>query len=399
MRVETTRAVRTHRGFGCGAALATAVTVFLVVSLVSTALFLLAPAGNNAAASFLRPQPGSLRWDQHERITVLIMGTTSRASSAASTEMMTVASFDPLSRSLTLLSIPSTLWVTIPGFGQAPVSDAYADGGPRLALLTVEGLTRVAIPYYLLLNADALQHLVDDVGGLSVRVNGRSHRMDGEATARYIAAPSSDQPSDVDRMRRELLLLSALGHALSQPQTFLQLPTIINTLGGTIPTNVPYDQIPALVRAVSAVHPDRVHLAMMDYADAAVTRYTGAEQVLLPDPQHVHTLAQRLFPDFQLRHAPAIDVFNGGEVPGQAANVAAWLRGAGVRVQTVASANSFNYSHTQVLLRPSAVSSAMHLARVVAAVLQAPLVYGSAPGSHSPVAVIIGHDFQDPAQQ
>src|SRR5947209_12626634 len=76
VRVEASRAGRMRRsGLGFGAAFLTGMLVLLVVSVVAGLIFVLTPGGTNSvAATFLKAQPGSIRWDGHTPLKVLLMG-------------------------------------------------------------------------------------------------------------------------------------------------------------------------------------------------------------------------------------------------------------------------------------------------------------------------------------
>src|SRR5437868_7102708 len=114
--------------------------VLLIVGLASATFAAFGPRGGNAAASFLRPQPGSLRWDGRQRVTMLLIGAQGTATPAGS---FLVASLDGGAHTIRLLEIPANLWVTVPGFGQMQLASAYADGGPSLAVLTVESVLQM----------------------------------------------------------------------------------------------------------------------------------------------------------------------------------------------------------------------------------------------------------------
>ena len=407
MRVLTMRARGAHRSsLGCGTAVAIGVLVFLAVSLLSAVLFILAPGGNNASALYLHAQPGSLRWNTGERFTVLLMGVNGALHQSERTDLMMIASFNPRAKTANLLSIPGNLWVTVPGYGPSRIDQAYADGGPRMALLLVESVTHVPIPYYLVATSDGFKQIVDGLGGLTVEVrSGRSGRrssqhLSGAAALNY-GQTTASQAGGTSRMWRQQELLAAIERQVQQPQTFFQIPAIVNELGGTsIDTNFPYDQVQQLARALLSLPPSRVHGAVLDRSDHAVTQYGGDQQnVLLPAWQNIRSIAQHLFGPVRLGLPGGVEVLNGSGQAGQAASLADWLRQANVSVRGYDSASSFGYAHTQVVINNPTVAGAFSVAHAVAALLQAPLVEGHVWKPAAPVVVIIGHDFQDPNQE
>ena len=96
--------------------------------------------------------PEAIPWDGASRVNVLVMGLDYRdwisGEGAPRTDTMILASVDPLSKTVSILSIPRDLWVSIPGFEEpARINVAYRfgetyqlpGGGPELAMNTVEG--------------------------------------------------------------------------------------------------------------------------------------------------------------------------------------------------------------------------------------------------------------------
>src|SRR5579884_2495970 len=121
MRVQATRAGRRRTGFSWTTAILSGFMVVVLVCLLAGAIFLLSPS-NRAAASFIHPQPGSIHWNKRTPLTMLFLGASEQSKPVAD---LAVVSFDPTSRSIQVLSVPPSLWVTIPGFGQDRIADAY----------------------------------------------------------------------------------------------------------------------------------------------------------------------------------------------------------------------------------------------------------------------------------
>jgi hypothetical protein len=318
---------------------------------------------------------------------------------------MIIASFDPSSRSIDMLSIPGNLWVTIPGYGQAEIAEAYNDGGARLALLTVESVTHVPIPYFALIDPGTAGKLIDALGGVSlpnrpaIRPKVKPRHLDGAGLLAYLAPRRTQSSGAPAVMRREQKILMMLRTQAIQPEISFQLPTIVTTLGGAIPSNFPYNEVPDLARLLGSVPPSHVHTAVLRPSNNTVTPYlTSGRQVLLPDWDHIRLLAQRLVPLGPGQRAGKVEVLNGNGVQGQAASLARWLTQDRIRISGYDSADSFGYAHTEVVMN-TAVAHDEQLARTMAALLQAPLVSAAVPKSRAPVVVIIGHDFQDPTQQ
>jgi anionic cell wall polymer biosynthesis LytR-Cps2A-Psr (LCP) family protein len=390
VRVQTFRA-RGDRGTGLKPAQAVLIGLLVVaaVSLVSALVFVLSSGSNGAAASIIRPQPGSVAWNGRDRLNILLLGIGAPATTRRPTESAMLVSYDRASRSLSLLSLPGNLWVTVPGYGQARLADAYADGGGPLALSVAEGATNLVIPYYAALGSDATVQLIDAYGGVQI---GRKH-LTGQESLRYLSKSAGPTAS---MHREQRLFLSLLRQAL-QGQSLFQLPGVINAVGASIDTNLPYSQLPAIARDLTRVPRSHIRTRCITPGSGAASTYvTNGENVLLPDWQGIQSQVRPLVPGHS--YAGRVDVLNGSTITGAATNLAAWFRTVGLRVNRVASARSLNYAHTQVVLNSVSRSRDVDLGHATAALLQAPLVTRAVRESKAPVVVIIGHDYQDPTQ-
>jgi len=86
-------------------------------------------------------------------------------------DVIMIAHIDESRGQTRLLSIPRDSYVSIPGYGEAKINEAYALGGPELAVKTVEQVTGMDIRNYLVLDFDEFKRLVDLFGGVQVTMD------------------------------------------------------------------------------------------------------------------------------------------------------------------------------------------------------------------------------------
>src|SRR5947199_8889681 len=129
MRVGGRRAELTWKS----AILVGILTIFFV-SLISMAVAALAAREGMSTSSAMPSQAGSIPWNGRDTLNVLVLGLDSPSPTASTAAAMLVVSYNPSTGKERVLSIPASLWVTIPGFGPDTVANTYADGGSRLAL-------------------------------------------------------------------------------------------------------------------------------------------------------------------------------------------------------------------------------------------------------------------------
>jgi LCP family protein required for cell wall assembly len=80
---------------------------------------------------------------------------------------------DPQTGAGTILGFPRDSWVQIPGKGTGKINSALSRGGPKLMAETVRLLTGLPVDYYVLTGFQGFQKIVDEIGGVNVKVDKR----------------------------------------------------------------------------------------------------------------------------------------------------------------------------------------------------------------------------------
>jgi len=225
------------------------------------------------------PQP----WDGKTRVSILLMGLDYRdceteagfqecdTSSAARTDSMMLLSIDPVSKSAGMLSIPRDLWVYIPGFDYAKINTAYflgeanklPEGGPGLAMDTVEQFLGVPVQFYALVDFDAFVRIIDEIGGVKIRPKERIkidpigpnntfyldpgvYVVDG-ATALAYARNRYTEGGDFDRAQRQQEVLLSIRERVLKfnmlPTLIAKAPRLYNEVQKGVRTNLTLQQI------------------------------------------------------------------------------------------------------------------------------------------------------------
>ncbi|MGH2442608.1 MAG: LCP family protein [Chloroflexota bacterium] len=398
MRVETARARGGGKSLSWGAAILTGILVLAVVLLVSAAVFFTLPGSRNAAAFIIHPQPGSLAWNEHQAFNMLLLESDGSSGAGNSITAITVASYYPGSNRLSMLAIPTTLWVSIPGFGQGHIGEAYADGGVRLQTLTIEAVTHVPIRYYAVLGRPVLAKLVDSLGGLPVNPSdGIGSQMGGSAVLHYLSQPAGSREA-VRRSENWQNVLLALKDRALAPANVFRIPALISTLGGGVLTNFPYNQAPDLAGRLASVGDARQQTSILDSTGNATVAYgQSGSFALLPNWHAIGMISNHLL--VPVTGSGVVNVLNGSGVAGAASALSTWLQTARVQIGQVGSAASYGYQHTEILVPSHAPTALILLAHSVSDLLQVPLSPAARHAHGSALTVIIGADFQNPTQQ
>jgi LCP family protein required for cell wall assembly len=133
-----------------------------------------------------------------------------------------------------LLSIPRDSIVDIPGYGTTKVNAAYAYGGPRLLVRTLENETGIRIDSYVEIGFAGFVNVVDAVGGVEIcpkqamndplaklDIEKGCQEVDGPTALGYARSRKISTLGDIDRAQRQREVVSAVGDKAASPWSVL----------------------------------------------------------------------------------------------------------------------------------------------------------------------------------
>jgi len=210
-------------------------------------------------------------WDKQDRINILLVGTDYREGDEYSrTDSMIIASIDPKTKTVGLLSLPRDLQVNIPGYGPDKLNASYIygdidkkpGGGIGLLETTIRNNFGVQIHYYASVNFTGFEKIVDAFGGVTVDPQyaivddgyptetygytslyfpaGVQH-LNGKAALQYARTRHADL--DFGRSRRQQEVILALRQQALKGNLIQNFYSLLDILGKAIKTDVPQDQI------------------------------------------------------------------------------------------------------------------------------------------------------------
>jgi LCP family protein required for cell wall assembly len=106
-------------------------------------------------------------------VNILLLGSDQRpwwGSRYFRTDTIILASINPSQGTVSLVSFPRDLFVTIPGYGQDRINTAYERGGFNKLAATLEYNFGVQVDHYVLIDFSNFKRIVDSLGGLEVEV-------------------------------------------------------------------------------------------------------------------------------------------------------------------------------------------------------------------------------------
>ncbi len=145
------------------------------------------------------------------------------------------------------LSIPRDTLVNIPGYGQQKINAAYAIGGPKLAIQTIERFTGLQINHLIVVNLANFPKFIDAIGGITIKTGRICSQISGGAAnggwtlnlrpgthhltgiqalvlARTRENSCNAASTDLTREAYQQKILNAIKSKLLSPTSFFHLP-------------------------------------------------------------------------------------------------------------------------------------------------------------------------------
>ena len=226
------------------------------------------------------------------------------------TDTMMLVRLDPTQNKLSVLSIPRDTQAEIRDHGLRKINEANALGGPSLAAESTSHLLGdVPIDRYLRVNVQAIEKLVDALGGVTVYIpkdmkyqddsqhlyinlkEGKQH-LDGDKTLQLLRF-RKDNLGDIGRIQRQQMVTRALVEQALKPQTLLKIPDILSILQAYIDTNLTTEELFAIAGMAAQTKRNDVQMLMLpgDFSS------NGRREVSywLPNQRKIQTLMTQYF--------------------------------------------------------------------------------------------------------
>lgn len=223
-------------------------------------LFLKNKVENTLQESFEEVEPvstpvagGIITKNEDDPFTVLLLGIDARpGSTKGRSDAMIVATVRPEDHRISLVSIPRDAYVSIPGRKKDKITHAYAFGGAKLSIETVENFLDVPIDYYASINFQGFSDLIDQLGGVSLPITqdivnkGASHEKftikankslyTGDEALKYARYR---EDSDVSRGNRHQIVIKSMLDRMKKIKNISKISSYFAILGKNFKTNVP----------------------------------------------------------------------------------------------------------------------------------------------------------------
>ncbi len=249
--------------------------VFLVV--LFAGIWLVKACGTTGINLILENAGSRLKVDAYGHTNILILGTAGGENDGADlTDTIIVASMDPESKLVSMVSIPRDLWIEDPIVGSSKINELYfwakryydgdSEKGIEHMKSKIETLTGVPIHYWVSVNFNGFTDLIDAIGGIDIEVeeaiydpyypkdgtilyepfsiSAGLHHLDGETALKY--ARSRKTTSDFDRANRQQEIIYAIKEKALQANVILnpsRIEDIMEVLSDNVETNITIKEI------------------------------------------------------------------------------------------------------------------------------------------------------------
>ncbi|WP_019119400.1 LCP family protein [Brevibacillus massiliensis] len=205
-----------------------------------------------AAKSELRTQKASVQ--KQQPISVLLLGVDERENDRGRSDAIILAAVNPAGGQTTLVNIPRDTRTKIADRGTVDkINHAYAFGGVDMAVKTAEQFFQVPIDYYISVNMEGFEQVIDALGGVDVEnemsfsyedhtfPQGPLH-LDGSAALAYARMRYDDPRGDLGRNSRQRQIVKSMLKQVGRPDIVTKAKSVLDQLGRNVKTNVTFSE-------------------------------------------------------------------------------------------------------------------------------------------------------------
>ena len=268
--------------------------VFLTVVLLLGALglaFIFAPRGQKLDnenkiknKEEQEPEKISIFNDNGDIVNILLIGidssdvTYEKDEDSKRADTIMLLSIDPKHDRIRLLSIPRDTYYKLKGYDNYRMNAAYSRGGIDLQVSSVEDFLGIKISHYVTVNYEAVEELVDAIGGVEVytpkykyidpstvpplEINFEEglHLLNGKDSVKYLRIRKIYKDQDLDRIKAQQDFIMKIFDKMKSPRMLLKLPKLVSIANKHIETDMNYGQLSYL--AYYGVTLDKEDIAM-----------------------------------------------------------------------------------------------------------------------------------------
>ncbi|MGG4505560.1 LytR family transcriptional regulator [Heyndrickxia sporothermodurans] len=196
-----------------------------------------------------------IRFKDKDPISILMLGVDERKGDRGRSDTMIVLTVNPTVKSVQMLSIPRDTRVEIVGKGtEDKINHAYAFGGVAMSMNTVEKFLDIPVDYYIKVNMEGFEDIVNAVGGVTVNNTldfsyGGYHfpkgevNLDGKKALAFVRMRKEDPRGDFGRNDRQRQVIQGVISKGASVSALTKYNDVFETLGKNVETNLTFDEM------------------------------------------------------------------------------------------------------------------------------------------------------------
>lgn len=202
---------------------------------------------------------------------IMVMGVDRRNDDAGRSDTLMAVTVNKDAGTAQILSLPRDTRVQIEGNGYDKINHAYAYGGHELTKKTVEKLLGVPMDYYVLVDIQAFERIIDALDGVDINVEKRMYyedpwdddgglvidlypgmqHMDGKKAIQYVRF--RDGEGDIGRIARQQHFMQAVMEKLLSPAVLPKLPKMMEEIRSAVETDMPLTEMVSLAQLLPSI--------------------------------------------------------------------------------------------------------------------------------------------------
>lgn len=228
-----------------------------------------------------------------EPLNILLLGIDERGEDRGRSDALMVLSLNPKEETMQLVSIPRDTRTTIVGKGvQDKINHAYAFGGADMSVATVENFLDIDLDYYVRMNMEGLEELVDQLGTIQVdnevewddgtyQFMEGPVELDGDKTMYFVRMRKQDPAGDFGRTERQRKVIEAIIDKGARVGSVNKINGVIDVLGNNMATNMNFDDMKDLLFGYTDVRKNVVSYMMQGNG----TNIDGVYYYMIPEEE------------------------------------------------------------------------------------------------------------------
>lgn len=189
---------------------------------------------------------------------VLILGVDTEEvdSMVGRSDTLMLLTVNPNTERTSIVSIPRDTYTEIVGRGQKDkINHAHAFGGASMAVNSVQNLFDIPVDYYVSVNMESMQQIVDATGGITITppltfnqgpynfTEGQPTLMDGSQALAYSRMRKTDPEGDYGRQYRQRQVIEGTLQSVASLDSIRNYQSILGAMSENMRTNMSFDDM------------------------------------------------------------------------------------------------------------------------------------------------------------